>query len=335
MPSAPSAAPTPLDRQIQDVRSFNRFYTRRIGVLEEGLLHSPFSLTEARVLFELAHREQPDASGLARDLGLDPGYLSRILRGFRRRRLLASRPVAGDRRRRNLELTGPGRAAFGELDDHSRAEIGAALRDLSSAERERLLTAMRTVQGLLGERAGTPRPVQLRPHRPGDLGWVVYRHGVLYAQEHGWDERFEALVARVVAEFVERFDPARERCWIAELDGERVGSVFLARHTDQVAKLRLLLVEPAARGLGLGSRLVAECIGFARQAGYRTITLWTNDLLHAARRIYQAAGFRLVAREPHDKFGTGLVGETWDLDLTAAGPTTRTPESPSRSVPRR
>ncbi len=324
----------PLDRQVHTVRSFNRFYTRRIGVLGEGLLHSPFTLTEARVLFELAQQDRPDAAGLARDLGLDPGYLSRILRGFRRRRMLASRPVPGDRRRRQLELTGHGRAAFANLDDRSRAEVATALRDLTAAERERLLTAMRSIQELLGQRSGEPATFHLRPHRPGDLGWVVYRHGVLYSQEYGWDERFEALVAGVVAEFVERFDPVRERCWIAELDGENVGSVFLVRHTDEIAKLRLLLVEPAARGLGLGSRLVAECVGFARRAGYRSITLWTNDVLHTARRIYQAAGFRLVGREPHQKFGSGLVGETWELDLTVPAGPTHTPEPRVRSARR-
>jgi DNA-binding MarR family transcriptional regulator/GNAT superfamily N-acetyltransferase len=303
------------DRHVQDVRSFNRFYTRRIGVLEEGLLHSPFSLTEARVLFELAHREQPEAAELARDLGLDPGYLSRLLRGFRRRRLVASRPVAGDRRRRRLELTSQGRTAFAELDLRSRGEIGAMLRRLSAPDQAGLLGAMHTVERLLGGAPAPPAGVRLRGPAPGDLGWVVQRHGVLYAEEYGWDERFEGLVAGVVAEFAQRFDARRERCWIAEREGEKVGSVFLVRHTDEVAKLRLLLVEPGARGLGLGSRLVTECIQFARDVGYRRITLWTNDVLHAARHIYQTAGFRLVKREPHRQFGTGLVGETWELDL--------------------
>jgi DNA-binding MarR family transcriptional regulator/N-acetylglutamate synthase-like GNAT family acetyltransferase len=304
-----------LDRRVHQVRSFNRFYTRQIGVLEEGLLHSPFSLTEARVLFEIAHREQPEAAELARDLGLDPGYLSRLLRGLRRRRLVGSRPVAGDRRRRRLELTAPGRAAFATLDRRSRGEVGAMLRRLPGPDQDRLVGAMHTVERLLGAAPAPPEGVRLRGPRPGDLGWVVQRHGVLYAEEYGWDERFEGLVAGVVAEFVQRFDARRERCWIAEREGERVGSVFLVRHTEEVAKLRLLLVEPGARGLGLGSRLVTECIRFARDAGYRRITLWTNDVLQAARHIYRTAGFRLVKREPHRQFGTGLVGETWELDL--------------------
>ena len=306
---------SPLDRHVHDVRSFNRFFTRRIGALEEGLLHSPFSLAEARVLFEIARRERPEAAELARDLGLDPGYLSRILRGFRRGRLVVSRPVTGDRRRRRLELTAAGRAAFADLDRRSGEEVGVMLRRLSSPDRSRLVEAMHTVERLLGAEAALPGAVRLRGPAPGDLGWVVQRHGALYAGEYGWDERFEGLVAGVVAEFARRFDPRRERCWIAERDGEKVGSVFLVRHTDEVAKLRLLLVEPAARGVGLGSRLVAECVRFARGAGYRRVTLWTNDVLHAARHIYQAAGFRLVEREPHRQFGTGLVGETWELVL--------------------
>ena len=304
-----------LDRQVRDTRGFNRFYTRRIGVLEEGLLHSRFTLTEARILFELANRETPDASGLARDLGLDPGYLSRLLLGLRRRRLVVSRPVPGDRRRRRLALTDAGRAAFGELDRRSQAEVRTMLRELRPAEREQLVGAMATIQRLLGATPSPASAVTLRAPGPGDLGWVVSRHGLLYREEYGWDERFEGLVAGVVAEFVERFDPARERAWIAERDGELLGSVFLVRKSEEVAKLRLLLVEPGARGLGLGTRLVAECIAFARAAGYRRITLWTNDVLHAARHIYQRAGFRLVEREPHQRFGEGLVGETWEVEL--------------------
>ena len=303
------------DRYVSDVRSFNRFYTRQIGVLEEGLLHSPFSHTEARVLFEVAHREQPEAGELARDLGLDPGYLSRVLRGFHRRRLIGSRPVAGDRRRRRLELTPEGRAAFAELDRRSRADVGAMLRRLPSDDQARLVDAMRTVEALLGAPAALPAPVRLRDPHPGDLGWVVQRHGVLYAAEYGWDQRFEALVADVVASFVEHYDQRWERCWIAERGGAPVGSVFLVRQSEELAKLRLLLVEPEARGLGVGTRLVDECIRFAREAGYRRITLWTNDVLHAARRIYQAAGFRLVECAPHRRFGTDLVGETWELEL--------------------
>ena len=307
-----------LDRQVRDTRSFNRFYTSRIGVLEEGLFHSRFTLTEARLLFEIAHRDAPDASGLARDLGLDPGYLSRLLRGLRRRRVVASRPVPGDRRRRRLALTAAGRAAFGELDRRSQAEGKAMLGRLGPAEREELVAAMETIRRLLGPGSEAPpaaSPVVLRPPRPGDLGWVVHRHGVLYAGEYGWDERFEGLVAAVIGEFTAGFDPARERAWIAERDGEILGCVFLVRKSGDVAKLRLLLVEPGARGLGLGRRLVEECVEFARGAGYRRVTLWTNDVLHAARHIYETAGFRVVAREPHRQFGEDLVGETWELDL--------------------
>ncbi|HEU5039367.1 MAG TPA: helix-turn-helix domain-containing GNAT family N-acetyltransferase [Gemmatimonadales bacterium] len=304
-----------LERQIRRTRGFNRFYTRRIGVLEEGLLHSAFSLTEARLLFELAHRDTPDAAGLARDLGLDPGYLSRLLRGLRRRRLVTSHAVPGDRRRRRLALTETGRAAFAELDARSHADVGEMLRRLRPAERERLVEAMHTIERLLEAPPSGSVPVTLRPPEPGDLGWVVHRHGLLYAREYGWDARFEGLVAAVVAEFVRQLDPRRERAWIADQEGVVVGSVFLVRQSDEVAKLRLLLVEPEARGLGLGRRLVAECIAFARETGYRRITLWTNDVLHAARRIYQSAGFRLVKREPHRSFGEGLVGETWELEL--------------------
>ena len=326
-----------LEQQVRLARAFNRFYTRRIGALEEGLLRSPFSLTEARVLFELAAGgETTDAAGLARELALDPGYLSRILHGFRRRRLVASSPAPDDRRRRRLVLTGEGQAAFATLDRRSQEEVGALLRRLSPDQRERLLDAMRTIEDLLGAPPPSVTTFLLREPRPGDLGWVVQRHGALYAAEYGWDARFEALVAGVVAEFVAHFDPRRDRAWIAEREGENVGSVFVVRQTDTVARLRLLLVEPSARGHGLGARLVDECVRFARSAGYRTLTLWTNDVLHAARRIYEAAGFRLVRREPHALFGEGLVGETWVLDFTPSGParpvgsTRDTPALPAR-----
>jgi DNA-binding MarR family transcriptional regulator/GNAT superfamily N-acetyltransferase len=304
-----------LDHQIEAVRHFNRFYTRKIGVLEEGLLKSPFSLTEVRVLYELAHREKPSAAEIGKELGLDAGYLSRILRGFEGRGLIEKEPSAADARQSLLRLTGRGREAFAPLDERAREEVGAMLGGLTAAGRRRLAEAMGTIERLLGGRTGPAAPYLLRPPRPGDLGWVVYRHGASYDEEYGWGERFEALVAEIVARFVRTFDPKRERCWIAERDGENVGSVFLVRESDEVAKLRLLLVEPAARGLGIGGRLVQECLRFARRAGYRTVTLWTNDVLHAARRIYQAAGFRLVREEPHDHFGKGLVGQTWELAL--------------------
>jgi DNA-binding MarR family transcriptional regulator/N-acetylglutamate synthase-like GNAT family acetyltransferase len=313
------ASPSPAPRggaHIEAVRRFNRFYTRQIGVLNEGLLDSPFTLAEARILYELAHRDRPTAAALARDLGLDAGYLSRVLAGLRRRGLVAGAAAKADRRQSLLWLTRKGRRAFGRLDQRSRAQVGGVLGGLDPGAQGRLLAAMASVEAVLGGGAAADRePYLIRPHQPGDLGWVVHRHGVLYAREYGWDERFEALVARVVAEFVERYDPKRDRCWIAERAGEVVGSVFLVRHTRTTAKLRLLLVEPSARGLGIGTRLVGECVRFARQAGYRKITLWTNSVLHAARRIYEQAGFTLVKKEPHSLFGEDLVGETWELGL--------------------
>lgn len=302
---------------VDAVRHFHRFYTRRIGLLEEHLVRSPFSLTEARVLYEIAQREEPTAAQLARELGLNPGYLSRILRGLQRRELIERRASAQDRRNRLLALTAAGRDAFTELDVAARAQVEGLLAPLDRIEQRRLVGAMRAIEEILGT---PPEPrVQyiLRPHQPGDLGWVVHRHGVLYNQEYGWDERFEALVAGIVAQFVEEYDPKRERCWIAERDGENVGSVFLVKHPRRpgVARLRLLLVEPKARGLGIGSRLVRECTRFARQAGYRKITLWTSDVLHSARRIYEAEGYRLVREAPHPGFGVPMVAQDWELDL--------------------
>jgi len=306
---------TETEQRIAIVRRFNRFYTKQIGLLGESYLETPFSLTEARVLYELAHRERLSATVLARELALDAGYLSRILRGFERRRLLSRTRSKSDGRQSHLALTARGRAAFAPLDSRSRADIGTLLARLGPAEQRRLLDAMRTIESLLGGGPTSKEPYVLRPHQPGDMGWVVHRHGALYAQEYGFDERFESLVAGVVARFVDRYDPRRERCWIAEKDGEVVGSVFLVRRTRSVAQLRLLLVEPKARGLGIGERLVAECVRFARQAGYRKITLWTNSVLRAARRLYQAAGFRRVHHEKHESFGRKLVGETWELTL--------------------
>ena len=298
-------ADTEAEQRISTVRRFNRFYTTQIGLLGEGYLETPFSLTEARVLYELAHRERPSATELARELALDAGYLSRILRGFERRRLLRRTRSKADGRQSHLSLTARGRAAFAPLDVRSRADIGGMLARLGPGEQRRLVDAMQTAKA----------PYVLRPHQPGDMGWVVHRHGALYAQEYGFDERFEGLVARVVAKFVDRYDPRRERCWVAEKDGEIVGSVFLVRRSRSVAQLRLLQVEPKARGLGIGERLVAECIRFARQAGYRKITLWSNSVLRVARRVYQTAGFRRVHREKHRSFGRDLVGETWELSL--------------------
>jgi DNA-binding MarR family transcriptional regulator/GNAT superfamily N-acetyltransferase len=308
-------APETLDQRVAAVRRFGRFYTQKIGLLHEGYLGSPFSLTESRVLYELAHRDGATAAELARDLGLDRGYLSRILRGFEKRRLLARTTSTADGRRSHLALTERGRDAFAPLHARSRDEIGAMLGALTEAEQQRLLEAMGAIESVLGAPAERKAPYMLRSHQPGDMGWVVHRHGVLYSQEYRWDERFEALVAEIVAKFIQRFDPKRERCWIAEKDGEIVGSVFLVRHSATVGQLRLLLVEPRARGLGVGSRLVSECIRFARQAGYRKITLWTNSVLVAARRIYEGAGFRLVRSEAHRSFGHDLVGETWERPL--------------------
>ena len=304
-----------LARRVAAVREFNRFYTSRIGVLDEGYLSSRFSLTEVRVLYELAHRGSATASELGRDLGIDAGYLSRILRGFARRGVLARTAARDDARKSMLRLTPRGKAAVAPLEARARDQIGVMLEKVPAAQQERLVASMRAIErGLKSGPRATPK-VALRSHRPGDMGWVVERHGALYWQEYGWDESFEALVADIVAKFITHLDPKRERCWIAEVDGERVGCVFCVRKSKTVAKLRLLLVEPQARGLGVGSRLVDECIRFARAAGYRELTLWTNDVLVAARRIYERAGFELVESERHLSFGKALVGQNWVLRL--------------------
>ena len=300
---------------VSAIRRFNRFYTKHIGVLRERHLDSPFSLTEVRVLYELAHRDGLTASTLGRELALDSGYLSRILRSFEQRGLIEKTRSESDARKTHLRLTDNGRTAFAPLDSRANEEIAALVERVHPDDRRRLSEAMRTIERVLVPGAEASRSYLIRTHQPGDIGWVVYRHGVLYAREYGWDERFEALVAQIVAEFVQNFDARRERCWIAEQNGERVGSVFLVRKTDAIAKLRLLLVEPKARGLGIGHRLVEECIRFARQAGYERMTLWTNSVLHAARRIYEEAGFTLVSEEPHAMFGKDLVGQTWELEL--------------------
>ena len=304
------------EAKIAAIRRFNRFFTRQIGVLREGLLHTPYSLTEARILFEIANNHDLSASDLSRELGLDPGYLSRILASLERRDLIEKTPSKSDARRRLLTLTPEGRDAFSLLDARSREEVAEMLGGLSEDEQQRLLDAMRTIERILDKGFKYSEPFFLRTHEPGDMGWVVHRHGVLYAQEYRWDERFEALVAKIVADFIDNLDPARERCWIAEMEGERVGCVFVVKASDEVAKLRLLLVEPKARGLGLGSRLVEECIRFARSRGYKTLTLWTNSVLDAARRIYEEKGFRLVEEEKHHSFGQDLVGQTWELSLS-------------------
>lgn len=314
------------ERRIADIRRFNRFYTQKIGVLREGLLESSFSLPEVRVLYELAHWDDDPASGtvarsptasrLAARLDLDKGYLSRLLRGFARRRLVSRKPSSSDGRENILALTPAGRKAFAPLDLRSRQQMGEMLSALSDGEGSRLVDAMATIRQLLGAGQHRPDACALRPLRPGDIGWITHRHGVLYAAEYGYDERFEALVAEIAAHFVHAFDARRERCWIAERNGEILGCVFLVSKSPTVAKLRLLLVEPAARGMGLGGRLVDECIAFARGAGYRKIVLWTQSELLAARRIYEQRGFRRVAEEPHKSFGRDLVAETWELQLS-------------------
>jgi DNA-binding MarR family transcriptional regulator/GNAT superfamily N-acetyltransferase len=300
--------------RVDAVRRFNRFYTRRIGALRGGLLGSPHPLPEARLLYELGQRRQCTASQLGADLDLDAGYLSRLLHSLRKRGLVEGKRSPQDARRSLLSLTARGRKAFSMLDSRSREDVAGMLAKLPGAAQERLVEAMQTVESLLREERQPPR-ITLRQHRPGDMGWVVHRHGALYAQEYGWDERFEALVAGIVAKFVQDLDPARERCWIAELDGRPVGSVFLVKHGKATAKLRLLLVEPQARGLGIGRRLVEECIRFAREKGYRRLVLWTQSNLDAARAIYRSAGFSRVATERHASFGVTLTGEYWALKL--------------------
>jgi DNA-binding MarR family transcriptional regulator/GNAT superfamily N-acetyltransferase len=307
---------TAVARRIAAVREFNRFYTSRIGALDEGYLASPFSLTEVRVLYELAHRGSATASELARDLRIDAGYLSRTLRAFARRALVARSAATDDGRKAILRLTARGRTTVAPLEARARDQIGVLLEKVSARDQERLVASMRLIERTL-ERDGVRAPrVTLRTHQPGDMGWVVERHGALYWAEYGWDESFEALVADIVAKFIANLDRKRERCWIAEVDGTRAGCVFCVKKSATVAKLRLLLVEPEARGLGIGSRLVDECIRFARAAGYRELVLWTNDVLVAARRIYERAGFELVASEKHTSFGKRLVGQNWRLRLS-------------------
>lgn len=309
-------ARTQVEQNIHAVRAFNRFYTRQIGALREGLLKSPFSLTELRVLYEVAHRNQPTATELCQQLGLDPGYLSRILRGLEKRGLVRKSASPADGRQSLLELTPRGKETFATLDARQSEEVATMLRQIPSAKQGRLVQAMRVIETMLGNGPESKTSYILRPQQPGDMGWVVHRHGVLYAQEYGYDETFEALVAEIAAKFIQHFDPKRERCWLAEKDGEIVGSVFLVKKTQTVAKLRLLLVEPSARGLGIGKRLVDECVRFARQVGYKKMVLWTQSELPAARHIYREAGFRLVQEKKHQSWGRDdLVSQIWELKL--------------------
>jgi DNA-binding MarR family transcriptional regulator/GNAT superfamily N-acetyltransferase len=303
-----------LAESVADVRAFNRFYTNVIGALRDDLVHTPYSLTEGRVIFELAQRDATEVADLRRTLDLDAGYLSRILARFEADGLVRRGRSATDGRRQVIRLTPTGRTAYATLDERSAAEITAMLDRLSDTDRRRLLGAMATIRELLGETA-RPDLVVLRPPAAGDMGWVVQRHGALYADEYGWDDTFEALVARIVADYVANRDPKREAAWIAEVDGQPVGCIFCVRRDDRQAQLRLLLVEPGVRGLGIGRRLVAECVRFARQAGYEQLVLWTNDVLVDARRVYERAGFRLVDEGKHHSFGKDLVEQTWSLDL--------------------
>jgi DNA-binding MarR family transcriptional regulator/GNAT superfamily N-acetyltransferase len=304
-----------LDRQVSAVRAFNRFYTRKLGVLDQQLLKSPFSLSEARVLYELAHRDELAAKEIGIELGLDPGYLSRIVQKFDEDGLITRKPLPADRRQYRLALTAKGRQTFTRLERSMQDDVGAMLAALRNGDSDRLIAAMATIERLLGAAdTSLPRAI-LRNHRPGDMGWVVQSHGAFYASEYGFDSSFEALVAEIAAKFLTSFDASRERCWIAELDGAPVGSVFLVKHSDDIAKLRLLLVDPAGRGQRLGQKLVGECVTFAKACGYRKITLWTQSILVAARGTYQNAGFKLVASEPHRSFGQSLIGETWEREL--------------------
>ena len=313
-----AASKAPSLPHVAEVRRFNRFYTRQIGVLQEGLLSSPFSLTEVRVLYEIVHRKDSTAVELCRELGLDPGYLSRILRSFEKRGFIARTRSDADGRQSHLSLTAKGRKVFNPLEARSNQQVATMLETVSPARQKHLIDAMHAIESAIDPahaKNGHPAYI-LRPHQPGDMGWVVHRHGALYWKEYGYDERFEALVAEIVAEFIQHFDPRRERCWIAEKDGEVVGSIFVVAKSKTVAKLRLLLVEPSARGLGIGRRLVEDCVRFARQAAYKKMMLWTQSELGAARRLYQEAGFVLIAKQRHKSWGRdNLVAETWEMKL--------------------
>ena len=312
---------TPSDRKrrIAAVRRFNRFYTRQIGVLRKTFLDSPYSLAEARVLYEIASGSSPTASAIGRALDLDAGYLSRVLRDFEKRGLIQRRVSASDARQSHLALSARGRKSFAPLERRSQGDTEAMLGRLAPAAQTQLVAAMNTIEGLLGGVATTPpaaeRRYRLRAPVPGDFGWIVQRNAELYLQEYGWRSPFEGVCAQIVADFANNYDPKRERCWIAEMDGENVGTVMLVKDRPGVARVRLLLVDPKARGLGLGARLVDECVRFARCAGYRKITLWTHSVLTAARHIYEKAGFKLMRSEPHESWGRPVVSEHWDLDL--------------------
>ena len=302
--------------QIESVREFNRFYTRLIGVLNRDYLDSPFSLAEGRVMMEVYYRKETTASAIIQALGIDAGYLSRILRGFERRGLLAKAATAADGRQKPLRLSAAGRKAFEALEARQRDVLAGILKPVASHHRTQLIGSMHRIERILDAPAENRTPYTIRSLRPGDIGWITHRQGIIYYEEYGWDERFEALCAEILAQFVQSFDAKWERAWIAERDGEIVGSIFCVRKSATIAQLRLLYVEPATRGLGIGTRLVDECVEFARRAGYRKMILWTNSVLDSARRIYERKGFRLVKEEHHHSFGKNLVGQNWELDLT-------------------
>lgn len=307
----PTGRPNP---QVNAIRAFNRFYTRKIGVVD-GMASSPFSLAEARVLYEIARCEQPTATEIRKELGLDAGYLSRILLGFERQKLVTRAQSKSDERQKFLSLTAKGRKIFVALNERSNRDAAAMIEKLAPAERAQLVDALQTIQRVLGDAPEQRSPYLLRQHQPGDMGWVVERQGILYVREYGWDETYEALAAEIVAQFIRNYDPRRERCWIAEKDGMRVGVVFAVKASDEIAKLRLLHVEPETRGLGIGRRLVEECVRFARQAGYKRMTLWTSSILTTARHIYAEAGFQLIRAENQRGFGKDLTMETWEVCL--------------------
>jgi DNA-binding MarR family transcriptional regulator/N-acetylglutamate synthase-like GNAT family acetyltransferase len=305
---------------VAAVRRFNRFYTRQIGVLRKTYLDSPYSLGEMRVLYELAHGDQLTASDIGRALDLDAGYLSRLLRNFEKRGLISRTTSAKDARQSHLALTARGRKLFAPMEQRSQQQAGAMLRTLDDAQQARIVAAMNAIETLLASapaaKADAPARYVLRDPRPGDFGWIVARHAELYAQEYGWAEPFEGLCAQIVADFVNNFDPKQERCWMAEIDGKNVGCVMLVKDEQpDVARLRLLLVDPKGRGLGLGTRLVDECVRFARAAGYKKITLWTHSVLTAARHVYENAGFTLTWSEPRHTWGQDVIAEFWDLEL--------------------
>jgi len=304
-----------LQESIDAMRRFNRFYTKRIGLLNQGLLKTRFPLTQARIIFELAQHEQSKASDLTSELGIDPGYLSRILSRFEQDGLIQKMRSKSDSRQSLLKLTAKGRKSFSILDDRSRQEVKDLLQSLSSEDQHRLLSAMHMIEDVLGSESDLTVPYLLRPHGPGDIGWMTHRHGLLYAQEYCFDETFEALVAEILARFIQSHDPKREHIWIAERDGEQIGSVMIVDAGNQVAQLRLLLVEPKARGKGIGKRLIDECIDFSKRNGYQKIKLWTQNILMEARHLYSKAGFELVEEKPHTSFGHDLIAEIWELPL--------------------